>query len=822
MKAIFIFGLLQFINEIGSRKDTYCNFPIGCEFREMVGIETSKIEKYLVCSISEKSRFKIDINRTNETIDDKQCQQREITTFLLKPKSTSKKILTKQSIDFISLTEYLDRIKNHFALEFISFKGFDLDLFDASEFDYLQYDNSGIEFEGVVCIECQFTFYSSDGKEIKSCQEFGENQNSIFQLFSRLQIAFLQELHFYIFISELKNKICPLAFKNVALTTIYFLGHNSYFSRKLIEFSNESFSDLNSYIHMVEINIENVEIDFKLFHPSVFNETLSILIENQVKYINPEFFIVFRNVQNIVFKTHYIRSLIHKQGIEWIKNINKDLHFNLSNPNDFYEYRNSTFLIFLDCDNNIFSLPMCQVFPDEDFCIYIDFPFDQMIILIHNCEENEFYQFINKKVSCTYLWLVQFMPYYYINYPNFNFTYHLRNLILSDDFQSMSKCNFESRISMCNKSNYQIKPLLTYFEIGESMKLLKTIIYISAYFVSLFGIVTNLLVIITISSKENTADFKGLNQYDYMRINSICSCLILTIHILSWITDCVYPYELFCPEIRKTLFLQYFKIIVIEVFDASLRFMNNFVYIAFSLCRIALIGKDHNKLVKFIAEVGITKYTIVSLIISLIFSVVKYFSYKINYGFESFSYPIEYDYQSVIAKGSRIYFIINFSSDLLNYIVFLLVHLAIDIGMVRKLRETLNEKLEKSKEYSTKEQNDKRKSENESVINNAIFMVILNTVVGILLKLPTCIYSLIFMYYNIYKINYLNYWIHAGFGRFFKYVCLDSSFCDAISVIANFLYLLYISIQFFFYKRFDKKFKNSFEKRFYSKNYEIK
>jgi hypothetical protein len=371
---------------------------------------------------------------------------------------------------------------------------------------------------------------------------------------------------------------------------------------------------------------------------------------------------------------------------------------------------------------------------------------------------------------------------------------------------------------MCNKSNYHIKPILTYFEIGEAMKLIKYVIYITSFLLCLFGIVSNILVVVTISDKDNIAEFKGINQYSYMRINSICSCLLLSIHFLSWISDCVYPYSVFCSQIRKTLFVQYIKIVVIEVLATCLRFMINFLNIAFSFSRIALIGMDHNKLVKFMSEIGIKKYVAISLLFSSILSVIKYFSYKINYGLVNITYPIHYDYESVLVNvSSRAYFVINFVSDLFNYIVFLLIHLSIDIGMVLKLRQTLNEKLEKSKEYNTAEQQEKKQGENDAVLNNVIFMVILNTVVGFVLKLPTCIYSLIFMYFNFYSANQSNLLNHPAYGVFFKSVCLDSYFCDMLLTLDDFLYFCFISLQFFFYKRFDKKFKTAYERAFASK-----
>ena len=351
------------------------------------------------------------------------------------------------------------------------------------------------------------------------------------------------------------------------------------------------------------------------------------------------------------------------------------------------------------------------------------------------------------------------------------------------------------------------------------MFLVNTVLNILSYILPLFGVVTNVLTIVTISKKENKEEFKDFKQYHYMRINSICNCMILCIHFISWLSDCVYPYQVFCSEVRKTLFLQYVKIIVVEMLTTLLRSMNNFIYVGFAFSRISLIGKDHNKLIKFISDLSLKNFTFASLILSMCFSAMKYFSFRVNKGDPFYLYPMQYDFESnkvTFADYTPIYFIFNFISDLLNYQVFLFVHLSIDIGIVVKLKQTLNEKLEKSKAYSSKDQLEKKKKENEAALDNAVYMVILNSVIGTFLKLPLFLYSLIYFCYSIYRMDKFSQLNHPAFGRFYRY-CIEVFFCDMLHTLADFMYSLLISIHFFVYKRFDKKFKAGFETAFYSK-----
>ena len=185
---------------------------------------------------------------------------------------------------------------------------------------------------------------------------------------------------------------------------------------------------------------------------------------------------------------------------------------------------------------------------------------------------------------------------------------------MSEEYKSMSTCNFNYTLSLCNKSSYQEKNWWGKDDYFNLNKKLQSTFRIGQYLFVLFGIATNLLVVIIILHNNNTEIFKGLKHYSYLWLNSVFYLLILLIWILSWISECFYPFEVFCPEIRKLLFDQYFKIIFKEVIVTLLKFMCNFTYVGFSLNRIALIGKDHNKIVTFISEIDVKVYCLVSFI----------------------------------------------------------------------------------------------------------------------------------------------------------------------------------------------------------------
>ena len=161
-----------------------------------------------------------------------------------------------------------------------------------------------------------------------------------------------------------------------------------------------------------------------------------------------------------------------------------------------------------------------------------------------------------------------------------------------------------------------------------SIKKIQIALKISLYPISIFGLITNCIVVMVILKKENTDLFKDIKQYDYFYLNSIFCMMIFVIELLPWMTECFYQFEVFCPEIRKLVAIQFFKIIFTECFVTMFKFMCNFAYVAFALNRISLIGKDHGKLVKFISKVGIEKYIVVTLLISSLLSWIKGLKYE--------------------------------------------------------------------------------------------------------------------------------------------------------------------------------------------------
>ena len=804
-QALFILTLY-----ISSIYGSNCNIPKECQLKDVTKRQLPTNQKRLICRLNDESQLRF----SNES-ENCQRMKNETREIIIRPNEELSSKLKKETIDLENLIEYTKSFRA-INLTFEYFNGFEIDLFD-DEIEEKQIPNE-IYIE-ISCYYCTFDFYIGE-KPLKNCQGFIEETNStnprsIFQMFTKVS-----NYKIILYLSETNENICPLVFKDVQVYILQIYGENTFYSRRALKFSSHRFDNLNSKIESLKLAFPNVDLDFNILHPSVFGSLYEISIETAVNKIHPDLFIELNRVTLISLNLEHMRKIFHRNGIEWIKNMNKHIDCNLSNINEVYNYALSNKIKFIqhELDNRHLSPRLRDVFPDEDFCLYKDFPINQLVVIIRNNDDNDTIELSRprKYIGCTYLWITR-------SYEALRNIYDtdkaIRSILESDEYKSIQKCNFEVKLKRCNRSDFKYKYKITYVEIRDVLYTISIVLNISSYILAILGLVSNILIIITVSSNRNEADIKEYKQYDYLRLNSICNCLILIIHMTTWLNGCIYPFQLFCPIIRKTVFMQYFKIIFQDVLMTALRFINSFTYIGFAFNRISLIGKYQNKLVKFMCETSIKKFIAVSLFISIGLSVIKFFKYDINYGSPLDSYPISYDYSisNTSSKNLNVFFfILNFISDILNHFVLLLVNLAIDIGLIIKLKQQVmfNERFEKFKEYNKTKtsQQEKKKTENDNVLGNTISVLILNTTLNLILKLPLSLYSLICLWYSYYLIH--NTWENFTLEIFFKRYFIDADLSGLLLKLSEFLYLLFISIQFVFYKHYDKDLNSAIKKQF--------
>lgn len=306
------------------------------------------------------------------------------------------------------------------------------------------------------------------------------------------------------------------------------------------------------------------------------------------------------------------RRFFQKNGIKWTRSINPETNVDLSQPQDKLldiplTKPNKSRTYFLIEVLTFLTLTVNEVFPDEDFCLYNDFPFEQLVIVSFYMDNLQLENIKNNKtkISCTYAWLARYhsVVSYFLKKDEPNWP----------SIAIHHTCDFRRMLNRCAKSSFVRPQVRKYNTIKELKASFEIILLILFYFASFGGIITNMIVIIVILSKKNAENFGDLKQYSYLVWNSVFNVAILTIQLMSWFAECSPPNDFLCLDTRKYVASQFFKVIFKEFLVATLKFMTSFAYIGFSLNRLALIGSEQSKLVKFASETSVKLFIFVSL-----------------------------------------------------------------------------------------------------------------------------------------------------------------------------------------------------------------
>lgn len=777
--------------------------------------------KGIICKVDNKFRFQINSN-SSPLLSNKSsyCDDKSYVMEFKWPKTRTH--ILSQEFNFTQLFRFFFYSRFYMTMNMNFLGGFDLHTI--ANFSH----QTTVPERGLSTISIKnskFIFYSK-GKRVKNCTDmFSTFNNSskpatIFQLFGKYN--FKLNPKFYLINIEFSDFICPLVFSNANIRGIEIASLvDTFYKRNLLRFWNQTFSDLNSTIQRLHLaKVKNINLDSNLLNPSVFFHLNGIHTSGEINLVSENLFTKLPNLDKITFSGVHFRKLIHKNGIGWIKSINKDINRFKESINDTDLLREALraqakFLL-LNCEIVSYQESLKNIFPDEDICIYKDFPFEQMVFLFQFCEDIEILkkmQHSNSPISCTYLW---FNIHYYddsLNFSTDELEYlNYKAIFKSDSFvSSYKKCNLDSRLELCFSSEYALKPFWDSFDFYILNKKLESAVKIAGYLVGFLGTISNFFVVFVVFSKKNKEIFKDLKHYVYLGLNSLFCLFILSIELLSWMCECFYPYEVFCFGIHRAVSVQLFKMIVKEFLMTVCRFMSNFSYVAFALNRIALIGNEHNSFIKFMSEVKLKRYLGVTLFLSILFSWIKYFKYQINHGHQELNFPIsnELDIFTIdIAKSSFLdfYFIFNSISDFLNYVGFFILCVIIDVGMLVSLRKVLTEKAKKIQTLSAA--NSDKTQIFDDIMNKNIKMVVLNTAIGLFFKLPLSFLPIVNAYAQFYYKDPHFRYEKPSFDKFYSYL-FESGFYSLIQVFSNLLYLISLSIQFFVYNKFDTKFKEA-------------
>lgn len=334
---------------------------------------------------------------------------------------------------------------------------------------------------------------------------------------------------------------------------------------------------------------------------------------------------------------------------------------------------------------------------------------------------------------------------------------------------------------------------------------------------SLFGLITNILTIIVIRNKNLKKELEK-KHYSYMIIHSAANILVCLTQTISLINECQQPFGPFCSSIRKLKFVQYLKLIIVEYFGAFFFGVANFTYVGFAINRLALVGKNHNTLTRLVADATILQFMIISVLISGGFSVIKPLEYSLNiYLFDqksSFPYFFIGETYAIINTSSILKLTFEVVYNFINYCLFVVFNLIIDLLLLMKIREVTREKAEKFKDQSEKVR-EKLEKENAKSVREVVNLVVMNSLVNLAFKVPICITTMndlritIFKYSLVSNIGYDVVKDVYSFPYTMKFYCFLDKSCELFKSFGDLLLLASVLNSFFFMRRFDRNFKNS-------------
>ena len=392
-----------------------CELPIGCEVNDIhyqvnyLGNEKTAIQiQGILCNVRD-GKFQFNYSMPSHLLDP--CLiYNETEKQTIEIRFHHKEFILDKLFNFTNMLKYgrLFKVKFNFNFNFVSLKGFQLDIVDQKD-QSLNYLATNY-FYFFNCIKCKIELYSNE-RPIKTCQDIIDSKpnsvliRSFFQI-STNTIGPVMTL----FDPQFKTTICPLMFKKSKIFQLIMIGlTDTFYKRNILTFENRIFDDLKSKILHLQINLENLNIDSNLLNPSVFQRTEVIKLFGKVNTIDGRSLSVLKQLKNIAFTKEHFRDMIHKNGIEWMRNFNADLKVNLSSIKDVDINYDNAKMIFIDLGSFTPEIRLSKLFPDKDFCLYKHFPFNQLVILSELVQDDKAFKLLNSRdYTCTYLWLTQY------------------------------------------------------------------------------------------------------------------------------------------------------------------------------------------------------------------------------------------------------------------------------------------------------------------------------------------------------------------------------------------------------------------------------
>lgn len=652
---------------------------------------------------------------------------------------------------------FVDKTLHDCHLKLIFFKGFNVQRFRMAVGEIIYFYVNMFNFK--------FDFYDDRGSPLTHCDEHKFTMDFYFKSLWRLTFGSA---------SIYSLNTCNLIFKNAKFHQLYLQClTDTFVKRNILGFvqqsSNRSKYWLNTSIDILNLYMYRVKIDQRVIDTQVFQRTQLFSFEGEIVSIEPGLFRNLDYLWHVELISANVRSLFSR-GIGWIDFPSNFQYLNMSDEASITWHLDSMRIIqthkkfSLEKDSLLYEP---YLFPDEDFCWFVHFPFNQLIFIDPHTE-------CKNECSCTQYWLLQFVyliPRSKIAYENIY--YVLENekpFSFTNYYNQIEKCNFPRRILNCNLSKQEgLNENSRHLTFDAALYYSAVVDFAAVLLLPLVGIlgifinIINIKVITSVKLTEINDDFKQSTLMRLMLTYSIVNLLYCLIHCISPISKCIDEQSLFCSRLYYSSFAQYYKIIGVELTGSMLKTLSNIVYFAISVDRYILLEKE--SLLALMVKRTIStwskkkKIIMIALLLLVIIgtNVYRVFNYKVQttsimntlYDFSAhlfFSLPFfilnshvydhsfSYDSHATMETKSTVTQTFTYFNFVVNDVLLFVIFSVVDIKLVITFKKMINTKKNIFKEKQNDAKLTKQINEMEQTVEKILKVIIVNTVILLLIK----------------------------------------------------------------------------------------
>ena len=300
--------------------------------------------------------------------------------------------------------------------------------------------------------ESKFAFYLNRKLVTKeTCKWENFFEKSIF--FGSIINIFFDEYTLY------DSKICPYVFHNTQITNLALKNiANSFIFKNSLEFFDFENLKVNkvsisTYIQSLSLSLCFTRINSHLINKYVFKNLVNLYLIGIIYDIEADLFKNFKQIKFISLQSDVSFKDLFHSDLKWINVLNSNLRINMGSNREIE--KTSRQAIVVEFYQMITLFRTDYKYPDEDFCIFKDFPFRQLVI-------PKFVLIDNPLCTCTLIWLLQYYPFY----MNFDFFkgFSFNSIVSIDDLNItlekclvnlsflVKSCDFETKLSQCSQN----------------------------------------------------------------------------------------------------------------------------------------------------------------------------------------------------------------------------------------------------------------------------------------------------------------------------------------------------------------------------------